>query len=411
LEDLPLSRSRLYSLLSHVHRTQHADANGLPDAELLERFARLRDGAAFELLVWRHERMVLGVCRRLLRDEHDAEDAFQATFLTLARKAASIGRREAVVSWLYKVAYRCALRMRETVQRQRQGVGSGVDLANVAVTDPGLAAADDVDLRDILDEEVQRLPAKFRTAIVLCYLEGKSYQQAAKELSCPVGTLSARLHTARERLRVRLTARGIALAAALAVLESSRETHAAARLALVAVQAAQRIVAGQNAADVVSSRTLEIATGVVQAMSASKQKIIVIVMLMGCLSGLTSWTMLRALPQAPREQPANNADKPEGRPSAQPGAEAELTPERILEEALRTTEQVVCWRRSQRFRERQGIERSPTNSFKKPTKRWKRPPPGGTRVRKPSCWECEPPCSASPATARRPTRHSSKPCG
>src|SRR5215471_1380362 len=117
-----MSRSRLYSLLSHLHRAQHADANRLPDAELLERFARLRDEAAFELLVWRHARMVLGVCRRLLHDEHDAEDAFQAAFLTLARKAASIGRREAVASWLYKVAYRCALRVRESVQRQRQSI-------------------------------------------------------------------------------------------------------------------------------------------------------------------------------------------------------------------------------------------------------------------------------------------------
>ncbi len=302
-----MSRSRLYYVLTHLHRTHQAE--GLPDADLLARFAQLRDEAAFELLVWRHQRMVLGVCRRLLRDAHDAEDAFQAAFLTLARKAPCIGRREAVASWLYKVAYRCALRVRQTVRRQRQAVDNGVDPANVAVADSSLAAVEQDDLRELLDEEVQRLPAKYRAAVVLCYLEGKSYQQAAIELGCPAGTLSARLHTAREKLRRRLTARGIAPAAALALLEGTRETHAAARLATVAVQAAGRILAGQSAADVVSSRTLEVATGVMQAMSASRQKIIALVLLMGCLSGLTSWAALRALPQTSREKNVENADK------------------------------------------------------------------------------------------------------
>lgn len=304
-----MSRSRLYSILVHLHRKQQTETQGLPDADLLDRFVRLRDEASFELLVRRHERMVLGVCRRLLNDEHDAEDAFQAAFLTLARKAASIGRREAVASWLYKVAYRCALRVREAVQRQRQGIVRGIDPADVAVADPP-PAVEREDLRELLDEEVQRLPAKYRAAVVLCYLEGKSYQQAAQELGCPAGTLSARLHTAREKLRRRLTARGVAPAAALALLESARETHAAARLAAVAVQAAQRILAGQSAADVVSSRTLEIASGVMQTMSASKPKIIAIVLLMGCLSGLTGWAAWRALPHALREPRAEATDKP-----------------------------------------------------------------------------------------------------
>ncbi|HEY7423888.1 MAG TPA: sigma-70 family RNA polymerase sigma factor, partial [Gemmataceae bacterium] len=302
---------RLLSVLTHLHRSLgHTGAEGLADAELLDRFVRQRDESAFELLVWRHERMVLGVCRRLLRDEHGAEDAFQAAFLALARKASSIGRREAVASWLYKVAYRCALRVRESVRRQRQSVVSGVDPADVAVRDSSLAAVEQSDLRELLDEEVQRLPAKYRAAVVLCYLEGKSYQKAAEELGCPAGTLSARLHQARERLRRRLTARGVAPAAALAVLEGARETHAAARLAVVAVQAAQRILAGQSAAEVVSSRTLEICTGVMQAMSASKQKIVIVFVLLACLSGLTSWAALRALPQASREQRAEKNDKP-----------------------------------------------------------------------------------------------------
>lgn len=304
-----MSRRRLYSVLTHLHRAHHADATGLPDADLLDRFVRLGDEAAFELLVWRHERMVLGVCRRFLCDEHEAEDAFQAALLTLARKAASIGRREAVASWLYKVAYRCALRVRESMRRQRQGIVSGVDPANVTLADSSLDAVEREDLRELLDREVQRLPTKYRAAVVMCYLEGKSYQQAAVELGCPAGTLSARLHTAREKLRRRLTARGVAPASALAVLEGTHETHAAARLTAVAVQAAQRILAGQSAADVVSSRALETAMGVMQAMSASKQRIVAVLLLMGCLSGLTGWAALRVLPQAFKEQSAENADK------------------------------------------------------------------------------------------------------
>jgi DNA-directed RNA polymerase specialized sigma24 family protein len=112
-----MSRGRLLSVLSHLqHSLGRGEGDGLSDAELLERFVRQNDEAAFELLVWRHQDMVFGVCRQLLRDEHDAEDAF----LTLARMAVSIGWGEAVAGWLYWVAYRCALRLRESVLRQRQ---------------------------------------------------------------------------------------------------------------------------------------------------------------------------------------------------------------------------------------------------------------------------------------------------
>lgn len=305
-----MSHRRLSSVLAHLRRTLgRSDAEGLPDAELLNRFVQQRDEAAFELLVWRHEHMVFGLCRRLLRDEHDAEDAFQATFLTLSRKAASIGRREALSSWLYKVAYRCALRLRQTLQRQRQGVVTGIDPASVAVEDSGLAAVEDVDLRALVDEEVQRLPDKYRAPVILCYLEGKTYQQAADALGWPLGTLSTRLQAARERLRMRLTARGIAAPAALALLTSMNPTRAAARLAAVAVQAARQTLAGESAANVVSSRTLEIATGVMQAMSASKQKWVVAFLLIGGLFGATSWVAVRVLSQAPGEQRTESADK------------------------------------------------------------------------------------------------------
>ncbi len=306
-----MSRHRLISFLAHLRRTLgRSEFAELPDAALLERFVQLREEAAFELLVWRHANMVFGMCRRLLRDEHDAEDAFQATFLTLARKAASIGRREAVANWLHQVAYRCSLRLRHMRQRQRQGIICSIDPASLAMPDASLTAVEDSDLRAIIDEEVARLPAKYRAAVVLCYLEGKSYQQAAQELGCPPGTLSTRLHAAREKLRRRLTARGIAPAAPLVLLERAHEIHAATRLAAIVVQAAERIHMGRSVADVVSSRTLEICTGVIQTMSASKVKIIVILLLLGCLSGLTGWAAWRVLPRSQQEQQAVNTDKP-----------------------------------------------------------------------------------------------------
>ena len=187
---------------------------GGADADLLERFQRNGDGAAFELLVWRHGPMVMGVCRHVLRDSHAAEDAFQATFLALARKARSIGRRESVPGWLYTVAIRVALRARERAARRAA--------REVAARWPGPdePASPDNDgpewreLRPLVHEEVDRLPPKFRAVVVLCYLEGRTNAEAAALLGCPKGTVLSRLARARERLRGRLSARGVALAAA-----------------------------------------------------------------------------------------------------------------------------------------------------------------------------------------------------
>jgi RNA polymerase sigma factor (sigma-70 family) len=178
------------------------------DADLLARFVRGRDEAAFELLVWRHGPLVLGVCRRVLRNEQDAEDVFQATFLTLARKASSIAKGECISSWLYQVAYRIALRAR------RRPVPAPLnEQADTSFTpDPAerLAA---YELRSLLDAEVNRLPEKYRAAFVLCYLHGKTNEAAARELGCPKGTVLSRLARARERLRAQLEQRGVALGA------------------------------------------------------------------------------------------------------------------------------------------------------------------------------------------------------
>src|SRR5262249_37665794 len=159
-------------------------------AELLERFVADRDETAFELLVWRHERLVLGVCRRLLRDAHDAEDAFQATFLTLVRRAGSIGRGQALASWLYRVPHRIALRARAAGGRRAARETHGADLAAVPGGDDPRGGAERRDLETLLEEEVGRLPEKYRGPVVLCYLEGKTYDEAGRQLGCSRGTVS-----------------------------------------------------------------------------------------------------------------------------------------------------------------------------------------------------------------------------
>jgi RNA polymerase sigma factor (sigma-70 family) len=179
----------------------------LTDSQLLERFVRTRDEAAFETLLWRHGPMVLGLCQRILRRSHDAEDAFQATFIVLFKKAGSIDKHDALGSWLYKCAYRIALKAKaqESDRRQRE-----------ALTPPGERWERDADLvwrdlRPVLDAELNHLPEKYRSPLVLCYLEGKTQEQAARELQWPAGTVAGRLARGKELLRSRLTRRGLTL--------------------------------------------------------------------------------------------------------------------------------------------------------------------------------------------------------
>jgi RNA polymerase sigma factor (sigma-70 family) len=164
----------------------------LSDAQLLERFALQRDEAAFEALLHRHGPPVFGVCRRLLYDAHDAEDAFQATFLVLARKAGGIDRRSLLGNWLYGVASRIASRARKNACR-RQGKRCDFDLNAV----PGAETSAEPDVAFLLHEEVQRLPDKYRGPVVLCYLEGQTNEEAATRLQWPVGTVKTRLTKAR----------------------------------------------------------------------------------------------------------------------------------------------------------------------------------------------------------------------
>jgi RNA polymerase sigma factor (sigma-70 family) len=166
---------------------RHPAEGEVADGELLRRFAEGCDEAAFELLVWRHERMVMGVCRRVLGDRHDAEDAFQASFLALARRANTIGRRESVGAWLHRVACRVALRARATAAARAARERTDVDLAALPVADEPGPGAVSADLRALLDRAIDGLPEKYRAPVVLCHLEGQTYAEVARKLGCPKG--------------------------------------------------------------------------------------------------------------------------------------------------------------------------------------------------------------------------------
>ncbi len=192
---------------------QDGTVGALTDGQLIERFAGRRGDpaeSAFEAMVARHGPMVLRVCRGLLRDAHDVEDAFQATFLVLVRKAGSIGERELLSPWLYGVAYRVSLKARAASAKRRRREGAAVD-------DPPADAAEApwLDLRPVLHEELNRLPDKYRRPVVLCHLEGMTHAEAARELAWPVGTVSVRLARARKILRDRLSRRGLTATGAL----------------------------------------------------------------------------------------------------------------------------------------------------------------------------------------------------
>jgi RNA polymerase sigma factor (sigma-70 family) len=191
------------------------------DRELLRAFVDRADAASFAELVARHGPLVLGACRRVLADTPDAEDAFQATFLILARKAGTVRRPERLGAWLYGVALRCAFRVRKASRRSKEQPMP--ELPAPAAPDPQWA-----DVRGVLDTEIGCLPAKLRTALVLCELEGLDRATVADRLGVPIGTVSSRLSRAKERLRRRLIRRGITLTLAALGLYLSQAVAEAA---------------------------------------------------------------------------------------------------------------------------------------------------------------------------------------
>jgi RNA polymerase sigma factor (sigma-70 family) len=285
----------LRKVLEHLHL---ADGGGLSDGQLLARFLAGRDEAAFAALVRRHGPMVLGVCGRVLGHVHDAEDAFQATFLILARKAASVVRGEALAAWLCRVAYRTALEARARAVRRRAR-----ERQVEAMPHPEVAPPEAQDWRPLLDRELSLLPPKYLAPVVLCDLEGKTRREAARQLDVSEGTLSSRLARARRLLAQRLSRQGVALsggALAAALVEETASAAVPVSLIFSTVRSATWVAAGQAAAATPAALLMN---EVLKAMLMTKLKLAVAGMMVMVALG-ASGLLYRAAGQSEGKQPA-----------------------------------------------------------------------------------------------------------
>jgi RNA polymerase sigma factor (sigma-70 family) len=299
-----MPREQLYKFLRRIHRAESGrDVKDMTDADLLERFATHREETAFASLLERHGPLVLGVCRRVLGNAEDADDAFQATFLVLVRKAGSIRKSASVASWLYGVAYRVSLEARSRAARRRLHEKRA---ENAEQADP-LAEAVTRDLRAILDEELEQLPAKYRSPLVLHYLEGRTKEDTARQLGWTEGTVSGRLARARELLRSRLNRRGLLLPGGMLTVALSQEAATAAVPASQAESIAKLAMLfslGQVAADTGAARITALTEKVVRTMLLSRLKIATGVLLAALglgAGGLIFW--------AKAEQPASEQER------------------------------------------------------------------------------------------------------
>jgi RNA polymerase sigma factor (sigma-70 family) len=302
--------TRLTGLIRHLHATPPVAPP--PDGEALAAFVTRRDESAFTAIVGRHGPMVLNVCRRVLGHQQDAEDAFQATFLVLARKAASVGRAESLASWLHGVAVRLALRARRDAGRRRareQHIQPGAEI------DPAEALAWR-DVQTLLETEVRRLPERYRAPFVLCHLEGRGRAEAAAELGLSENTLSSRLARARDRLRDRLARRGVQLSAVLAALALSGETVTSAlpsEFLSTTIRAGVQFAARQPVAGV-AGPVLQLTRGALTSMTAARVQLIAGVIAVGGILAVGTWVA----GQGPATPPGASSPPPAERTDDKP---------------------------------------------------------------------------------------------
>jgi RNA polymerase sigma factor (sigma-70 family) len=293
------------------------DGAGLTDGQLLEAFVNRRDEAALAALVRHHGPMVWGVCRRVLHHYHDAEDAFQTTFLVLVRKATSIVPREMVANWLYGVAHQTALKAKQSGARRRARERQVFDMPEREVVEQSPLD----DLQFLLDRELSRLPASYRAVLVLCDLEGKTRKEAARQLGWPEGTVMGRLARARAQLARRLTRQGVAVSGgALAAYLAQGAASAGVPDAVLSstIKVATLFAAWETALPAsLSGQVAALTEGVLKGMLLSKVKTALMAVLLLAALGLGAGMMTGLTPsrsdaaregdQAANEKPADNA--------------------------------------------------------------------------------------------------------
>jgi RNA polymerase sigma factor (sigma-70 family) len=267
-------------IVQHVRRTMLRDRAAMNDRQLLEAFVQQADETALATLIRRHSPLVWGVCRRLLHRHHDAEDAFQATFLVLVRKAATLRDRDKSANWLYGVARQTAIRARREAARRGMREHQVSEMPESAAREADLGQG----LAQVLDQEVSRLPAAYRAVVIHCDLLGQTRQEAARQLGCPEGTVAGHLARARAMLARRLTRYGLGVTSGAVALSLSQQTAAASVPAAVlatTIEATKRMATGAATGAVVSLRVAALTEGVLQTMSWNNvtRKVVVVLVL------------------------------------------------------------------------------------------------------------------------------------
>jgi RNA polymerase sigma factor (sigma-70 family) len=303
LKSMPTSP--LSAVIQHLTADVAPGADGMTDAELLAQFLSSRDDNALAALVRRHAPMVWGVCGRLLHNHHDAEDVFQATFLVLVRKAADVPS-EAVANWLYGVARQIAVRLRATAAKRGRRETQVADMP-----EPAVEEVRDTDWLSVLDEVLSHLPDRYRGVIVLCDLEGMTRKEAARQLAIPEGSVASRLARARAMLAKRLIRRGLFSGASVAAVLSAASASGAAPPALVvSTIKAVTLVATGRAAAAISVKVAALTEGMVKAMSPTKMKsVLAVVLVVGLvLGGIGVGVGLDLSPEAVAQPPGVKTD-------------------------------------------------------------------------------------------------------
>jgi RNA polymerase sigma factor (sigma-70 family) len=284
---------------------------GHSDRQLLEFYTTRRGEAselAFAALVERHGSMVLRVCQKAARDAHDAEDAFQATFMIFARRSRSLWVRDSLGPWLHRVAYRAAARAKRVTEYRRMMERRAAEMAALRAV---ARVPDEIEF--LLHQEIDRLPERYRSPIILCDLEGHTYEEAARHLDCPVGTIRSRLARARRRMRTALVSRGLAPSAGALLLSFASESAKAAvpaELRNSAIRTAMFVAAGKTAArDAIPATVIALTNGGLRSMLLFKMKMVAFaVFLLGALTAGAAWTAM--------DDDANTQAQPGGRTKA-----------------------------------------------------------------------------------------------